>query len=583
MATLKLTQFSGEIPRMTPRLLPETASQRSENVRLQSGGLDPIRKMRLVHNVEDIAIGAIRTIYRHGHDWLAWDKVVNAVPGPVAQDRLYYTGDGKPKMRVDGQVYDLAVPFPTQKLVVTLAGTATSQDITTRLYAYTFVTDFGEESEPCELSASVDWKPGMTATLSGFQAPPVGRNITKQRIYRSQTGTSTGTDLFFVAERAASTANFTDTIGPEDIGEPCPSYMWNAPPDGLTGLISLPNGMMAGFVGKDMYFCEPFRPHAWPESYVLTFDYNIVALGAFGTSVVVATDGQPYIVAGTSPEVMQQEKLELNLPCINPRGVVDLGYSVAYPSHDGLVVVGSNGANVATTIIMPRTEWLKTGPGSFVAGQFSGRYFASFEYLEADNTPVEGTFIFDLRGEVPFMLRASVKADACYYDIQTGSLYMLIGKGIYEWDALGQTYEIMTWRSKKFVLPEPSNFGCILIEGRLTPTTDEIEAKEAARQAIMDANALAFAQPTIFGELAGAPMGVYQVNGDVLQRTVPDTFTSVEVMADGERVSIVSKVNEVVRLPAGFKSRIWEVSVNGTTEIDQISLATTPRELNSFP
>lgn len=582
MAGLKLTQFSGELPRVIPRLLPEAASQRSENVRLESGGLSPIRKMRLVHNVEEIPVGAIRTIYKHGEEWLAWSTDVNAAQGPVAHNRLYYTGDGKPKMRVDGEVFDLAVPYPTQKLTITLSGTPTSDDVVTRLYAYTFVTEFGEESEPCPLSEDVDWQPGMNVTLSGFQDPPAGRRITKQRIYRSQSGTSTGTDLYFIAERNASTAGFLDTVGVEDFGEPIPSFLWNAPPDDLAGLISLPNGMMAGFVGKDLYFCEPWRPHAWPQGYVLTFDFNIVALGAFGTSVVVATDGQPYIVSGTSPEVMVQEKLELNLPCINARGVVDLGYSVAYPSHDGLVVVSSSGASVATTALLARNDWQATGPDSFVAGQFSGRYFASFEYLEADDTPIEGTFIFDLKGELPFMLRGSVKADACHYDIPTGSLYMLIGKGIYEWDALGQMREIMTWKSKKFVLPAPASYGCILIEGRLMPTLEEIEADEAARQEIIARNELAFAEPSIFGEMNGAPMGLFPMNGDVLERIVPDTFTSVEVLADGKRVAIVNKVNEVVRLPGGFRSKIWEVSVNGTMEIDQISMATTPMEINTF-
>ena len=51
--------------------------------------------------------------------------------------------------------------------------------MTTRLYVYTWVTAFDEESEPCPISADVLWQSGMTVTLSGFQATPAGRNITK--------------------------------------------------------------------------------------------------------------------------------------------------------------------------------------------------------------------------------------------------------------------------------------------------------------------------------------------------------------------------------------------------------------------
>lgn len=578
MATLKLIQYSGEVPRLLPRLLPDTAAQRAENVRLDDGALTPTRKSRLEHTFP--GTGTIATIYKHGDDWLSWSTPVNAAPGPVAQDRLYYTGDGKPKMRVNGAVYDLALPGPSAALTATLGGTGTG-DVTTRIYVYTWVTDFGEESEPCPASNEIDWKPGNTVTLSGFASPPTGRGITKQRIYRSQSSLSSGADFYFIAERTASNANFTDTVAVDDFAEVLPSREWNPPPDNLSGLISLQNGMMAGFVGKDLYFCEPYRPHAWPEKYVLTLDYPIVALGAFGTNVVAMTTGQPYVINGTAPELMQQEKLELNLPCINARGVVDLGYSVAYPSYDGLVVVSSSGPGIATAALMTRNDWLKTSPATFVAGQFAGRYFASYEYLEADNTPTSGTFIFDLTGSTPFMIRANWKADGCYYDIERSALYVLIGREVYEYDALGQANEIMTWLSKQFVLPAPSTFGAIMVEGAQDLTPEEQAAIDAERARINAQNAAIFAQPTIGGEINGSAFNSYPVNGDKLLPRIEDTFVAVRVFADGELLATVSDINTVKRLPPK-RARIWEVEVNGTTPIAQISIATTARELNGI-
>lgn len=577
MATIKLAQFSGEIPRLLPRLLPDTSAQRAENVRLDDGGLTPIRQARMAHVVSGVS--PIKSIYKFGDDWLAWSTVVNAAPGPVATDRLYYTGDGAPKMRVGTSVYPLAVPAPDTALTAAVSGSGTG-DITTQLFAYTFVTDFGEESEPCPISNEIVWQSGKTVTLSGFASPPAGRNITKQRIYRSQSSVSAGTDLFMLEERAASNANYVVTAGIDEFFEVLPSRDWNAPPDGLNGLISLPNGMMAGFVGKDLYFCEPYRPHAWPEKYVLTMDYEIVALGAYGTTLVVMTTGLPYVVAGTAPELMQQERIEMNLPCINALGVVDLGASVAYPSYDGLVVIGAGGASLATAELMTRNAWLKTSPATFVAGQYSGRYFASYEYIEADGTPSVGTFIFDLSGQTPFVLRAGRKADACFYDIPSSALYMLSGSEIYEFDALGQVNEIMTWHSKQFVLPAPASFGCVLIEGASELTPEEQAAIEAQIADIEAQNAIIFASKYIGGEINGSAFNSYGVNGDaMLQVTSANSFISVEIYADSVLLATISEINTVKRLPPK-KARMWEVRVSGTTPIAQITLASVPRELN---
>lgn len=577
MSILKITGFSGEIPRLVPRLLPDTAAQNATNARLESGGLSPYRKPKFVSRIETIPAGQIKTIYRNGATWMAWDKPVYVAPGPVAADRLYVMGDGAPKMIVGGTTYPLAVPMPTGALTATVSGAGTG-DVFTRLYVYTWVTAFGEESEPSPVSNQVNWQSGQTVTLSGFAATPSGRNITKQRIYRSQTSLS-GTDLYFIAERDASAANFVDNVPLTAQNEPLPSLEWNAPPDDLTGLIALPNGMMAAFRGKELWFCEPWRPHAWPEKYVLTMDYNIVALGAYGTTIVVMTDGQPYIVSGTSPDTMAQEKLELNLPCINPRGVVDLGYAIAYPSHDGLVVASSSGARVVTDQLMTRDDWLRTAPERFVSGQFFGLYFASYEYIDPKGKALTGSFIIDLTGQEAFLKRTGYKSDATWYDISEGKLYLCIGQDIFEWDALDSENEILTWRSKQYVLQKPTNFGVILIEGTTVMTPEEEAAIEQAQEEAAAYNASIFGNPSIGGELRGAPLNAYPINGDALLRLTSPRFVSVTVIADGKPVATVSKLNRACRLPAGFLAQNWEVEVSANADIAQVTLAGTGAEL----
>ena len=579
MAKLRFAQFSGEIPRLLSRLLPDTGAQHAENVRLDDGGLTPMRKSRLEHAFDE---DGLQTIYKWGSTWLGWASVVHAVPGPVANDRLYYTGDGAPKMRVGTTVYDLKLPYPTAALTAAVTGTGTG-DVTTRLYVYTWVTQFGEESEPCPVTADVTWQSGQTVTLSGFAATPAGRGITKQRIYRSQSSSQSGTDLFLIEERDAVTADYVDTHSPEDFGEVLPSRDWSQPPDDLKGLISLPNGMMAAFSGKQLCFCEPYRPHAWPEKYRMTAAFPIVGLGAYGTTVVAGTEGYPYVASGNAPEAMIEEKIEVNLPCINGRGLVDLGYSVAYPSNDGLVVVSNGGATVATDALFTRQDWLQISPAEIVSGQFAGRYFASYSYLELDNVTLrEGTIVIDLTGQQPFVLRTAFKAAAFHYEVTTGKLYYLLGREVYEFDALGKTNEIMTWRSKRFVFSQPVTFGAILIERGAT-TIEQQQARLEELEALLTYNSgiLSGEDGITGGAMNEAEIDLFAVNGDILMRTEPDAYISVKVYADGKLIRTVAELDRVKRIPPKT-ARTWEIQVNGTAEVEQITLATSARELTEI-
>ncbi len=320
MVAFKVSAFSGERPLVLSRHLPETGASVARNVRLNDGGLTPIRKSASAGTVES---AAHQTIYRHLGAWLSWPGTVNAAPGPVAQDRLYFTGDGAPKVLIDGTVYELMVPRAAAGLAAVSSGGG-SGDTQSRTYAYTFVTSFGEESAPSAASPVIDWKPGETVTVSGFAEPPADREITKQRIYRSQTGQA-GTYLYFITERDASDADFIDDIAVDAFQEVLPSASWTEPPDALAGLVSMPNGMMAAFSGRSVYFCEPWRPHAWPEKYIQLVDAEVVGLAALGSILVVMTKGHSYVMTGSHPDSMQSNKLEHNYPCINARSIVDLG------------------------------------------------------------------------------------------------------------------------------------------------------------------------------------------------------------------------------------------------------------------
>lgn len=576
--------FIGEIPKVSPRYLPETAAQLAYNVRLNDGALTPIRLARLDATLPDASV----SIYRHGDEWLSWSVPVSVVPAPVAEDRLYVTGDGPPKVIANGQTYNLAIRPPSAAPLVDTQGTIDPDLSETVVYAYTFVTLLDEESEPSPLTDSIEWSSGMTNVLTGFDSDPPPR-VNRMRIYRSQTGTSGATGLYFIAERDYTTAAFVDNWGSHPTVEPISSVDYNTPPDELSGLIALPNGMMAGFVGKRLYFCEPYRPHAWPEQYILTTDYPIVGLGAFGSSMAVLTTGNPYVVTGSAPENMTMERLELNLPCVSARGIVDMGYAVAYPSHQGLVTISTGGAVVITGNTISRERWMELGPESFVAGQYGGRYMASYA-RSLNQEEDRGVIIVDTTGEVAHVTRTSDFADGMYYRIETGALYLLRnGTEIWEWDAPGQPNGEMIWRSKPFVMSGHTNFSFIMIEADSWISQEQAEAIREKINAIRAMNREMMDAGSIGGEIGGAMIAGVTFAGDRLIPT--DDYTAggggagyeeavaVTVYADGKEVATIYDVNEPVRLPGGFLARTWEYEVRGNMQVLGVALGHSPSEL----
>lgn len=584
MASLKLTAFSGEVPRLIPRLLPDMAAQSAVDVRLVDGGLTPIRKSRTVHTFESVPDND-SVIFLDDETWRVFPRGSYVVRAPVADDRLYIMGDGKPKMLVSGTEYDLELLRPSIALTASVDGTLDEDLSETKLYSYTLVTEIDgitEESEPCPLSNEVLVSPDMTVTLSGFQTGQADRGIAYQRIYRTQSGRS-GVQAYLIAERDVSTSDFTDDDPFGETLDTLPSLDYNPPPDGLTGLVALPNGMMAAHKGKSLYFCEPYRPHAWPEKYILQTDYTIVGLGAFGTSVGIMTTGVPYVASGTAPDSMQMSDLELNLPCINARAIQDLGYSVVYPSFDGLVVMSEGGARVVTEEIFYRDQWLRLNPDSWTAGQFDGRYFASYVYQDSNGEEQIGSFIVDLSGGQPFIIRSKASTRSYYYSVEKGRLYYLKGQEVMEYDALGESNTIQEWKSKQFVLKRPENFTAMLVEADEALTEDEIEALEALAEEIEQENQEIFEFGELKSSVNAAAVNELAVNDDLLRES-PDLSRSfvVNVYADGELFATITDYNKVKRMKTGRKYKNWEIEVFSDIPISQINMASSVRELNAI-
>lgn len=646
---IRSADFKGQIPRRHARLLPANYAQTAINTRLEDGTIGPVREPTTAHTFDDTP----ETFLKFAGSFISFDQPnVKATVGPVADDRLYYTGDGAPKMRVSGTDYALALSSPTSAPTVTLAsevvGTAAAlatvyvsppaadsvdeafayrySAITSRgetvasayaqidridgervtlgslglpsgtekirvyrldlssasgaagrygklfdveydfathgalnnasvtdlfevfpdvsiapveegddvaaqevvTYVYTYVTSFDEESGPSPASELVKVGPTDSVTYTPAAPSQTGRNIDRIRVYRSKTSLAGVTDFYFLEELAVAQGGVAQSDDfQQQLNEPIPSADNAPPPADMEGLIALPNGLMAAFSGREVLFCEPYKPHSWPIKYRMTTDTDIVGLGAFGTFLVVLTNGSPFLIQGSDPSLMVSEKMEVTLPCPNALSIVDMGYSVAFASLEGLVLVTTNGANVVTRDLFTDEQWRLMDPSTFKAEQRNGRYH--FSYLPSGASDRKFGII-DVSREQPYFIEGDIEPDLLYYDPPDGALYFTEGgAAVKRFDPRG-TGDVakQTWRSKRTVLQGPDNFGAILVE------TDDVPGTKA---------------------------------------TPADPDCIVRVYADGSLIHTMTETNRPLRLPSGFLAVQWEVEIEGYAPVTSITLA----------
>ena len=325
-------------------------------------------------------------------------------------------------------------------------------DKETRAYCYTFVTDQGEEGAPSPLT-EIEVYSDSSVQLTDMPGYDGDMHISffaaaRKRIYRSVTS-ATGTNLHFIGEINYVETDFLDNVDPASIGEPLPSESWDVPPADLSGIVSMPNGIIAGFSGREICFSVPYIPHAWPIEYRINVDSDIVALGVFGQSMVVATKERPYIVTGTDSASMTLEKMEINQSCVSKRGLVDMGYSVIYPSPDGLIEVSRSGVRNLTVAIFSREQWQALEPDKITAFSYEGKYFFSTGSV---------TYLFD--PVKPTLTKLDFYPKSGFTDLQEDKLYLLIGQYLYVFEGGDPERQTYKWHGKLYRHVKPNCFSC---------------------------------------------------------------------------------------------------------------------------
>ena len=259
-------------------------------------------------------------------------------------------------------------------------------------YITTFVNNFGEESGPSPPSNDIVIEDGDPVQVSFHYNPPIAYDIEKIRIYRRETGFNTGlekeqelqTHWFFVAEVDAGARGYTDTTSITDLGWAFEGIDTREPPANLSNITAIPEtAILAGSVQNKLLFSRNLQPHNWELSQEMTLDDKVVALGALGNSLYVATDGYPYRVQADvgcdNRDCRAVHKYKQPFPMINchtRRGAVVTPFGFIYASTDGLVMLSeAQNPQIITTEVLSQDDWRALEPHTVRMAYHKGALF----------------------------------------------------------------------------------------------------------------------------------------------------------------------------------------------------------------
>lgn len=574
MALIVLKQFGGMQPAIDDRLLPPNSAANAQNSWVYDGKLAGMRIPRLMHTLLSVNTRAIFRVPKkftgvaniQDSYWLEFpNQNTTVVKGAVnnADDPLYYwsSGTDEPRYTSRSKVvaasgdFILGVPAPAAGPTVTPAG-GVSGITETRAYAFTHLTSYGEEGPPSPPSAVTTGKIDDTWALA---IPAVGgdatdRDITHTNIYRTITSDQGIATYYFVAQLAIATVVYNDTISSAVVAlnEQLTSTLYDPPPTDLVGMVTMPNGMIIGWRENELWFCEPYLPHAWPASYQLSTEFNIVGIGVFGQTAVICTAGVPYTCTGVHPSSMSLAKVSgLPEPCVSQGSVVSAPEGVYYASPAGLVLVGPGTTSVATYQLISKDRWqsllnvanLNAAMLSRAYVTFSGTNVGCFEDTAFENTAFElidftgtrnGALIDMADARVGFTTLTSVNPTYnVMKDPWTNEVLIIRDGGVYQLDTTArQPQGEYLWRSKIYQLPRETNFGCGKIFWEAPVDVD-------------------------------TPSTILRVYGDgVLIHTVT-----------------VPPSGDLFRFPAGRRYNHYQFELEGDLLISMAHFATTPKEL----
>lgn len=396
-------EFAGIIPRLRKKQLPKGYATVAHDVDLTHGTLKAFLEPRYLKDAPD---GAVH-MHVWGCDLLTWDRCVDVAEWLPDCPRLFVTGNAsfpQTATMVDGRlVYRRlgvpAPPTPPLPSVISLPPTsgAEAHDFDNdkdRATAYmaTFVNSFGEEGGPSMPSHDVVIEDGQEVSLTFRYAPPVEYDVKKVRIYRRETGFRTGlekeqeleTHWFLLVELDIDEREFVDNVPIIHLGWAYENLDAREPPAALTNITAIPEtAILAGSVQNKLLFSRNLQPNNWELSQEMTLDDNVIALGASGNSLYVATDGHPYRVQAdigcdnrACREVHRYKQAFPMINCHTGHGAIITPFGFVYATTDGLVMLSdSPNPQIITSEVLSQDDWRQLAPHTTRLAYYKGALF----------------------------------------------------------------------------------------------------------------------------------------------------------------------------------------------------------------
>lgn len=459
--------------------------------------------------------------------------------------------------------------------------TGGSAPTTTRSYVCTYVSAYGEEgppSDPVTTTGNItgSWNITLPATVAADLG--VDRYLTLVRIYRTVTSASGTAEYYFVAEQNINDTTYSDVLSDTVVSanDTLPSNTWEAPPTDLTGWTLMPNGFLIGWRtstgtgSSELWFSEPYRPHAWNAENTLALEYPIVGIGVINQTAVLCTTGFPMTGTGVNPSSFTTSKLANFEPCVSRGSIVSAPEGVYYASPNGLVrVVPGKALNITSNIIskdrwqtLTQIEQLRFarlgtalyGFGTVATGVFEVTGFETTAFVQEDVSGSLAGVMIDVTNERVSLniLSSEDQTVNVFNDVWSGEVF-IIRDGEVLWLDQGDpdpTYEPYLWRSKVVQFDKKLNLGAARVYFEVPSTTPAQSAT---------------ADHTLVQTLSTDQYGLLRVYAD------GTLIATREIRTSGERI----------RLPGGFKADFWQFEIEARVRVFSLQVASTMKELAS--
>ena len=473
MPSLKITQFSGVIPRKQSQNLQKITAQVAEDVDLSRETLRPWRTDKKISSKTGNALFVDGCCVLTSDNCKASYSVVDTdCKYIIASGIADYPVINRKPLACNDEWVRLGLPLnlqaPKVKADRIIPPGPTDYDrnpsdfnLEVRQYYYTLVDIFGFESAPSYPTEPQYFHNDKDVEIYDLPTSFPTYEIESVRLYCAVTQLDYGNMIekgevlkedahFLLVDEAPFGRRGIKHYAHNVYGEECLTEEYEPPADNIQDLQYCGNGQIGGLVGNELWLSEPLKPHAFPENY---------RYGRFNGKPKRFLCGEKigYILTDEYPAVIEMETpcsskgcrsvkiLEEQLPLISYQSACLYNGSCFYASKDGLVMLNGTSSRIITKDLYTQDQWQALAPWTMIGVVHDGYYFG-FTKTHSIRFKVPD----DIHESLPSITTLSIKPTAVYRADQD-SLFFTDENGTFQWNS-GDEWKEFTWRGKFNVL-----------------------------------------------------------------------------------------------------------------------------------